>query len=613
MTDDGWDFEVESVPLNDLGIDAEEKLGMVIVQPEYELEPDGTVPFRLSTAHREAQKELIEKAFRIRAVESEDRDVPIPFVLFPEVSIPVHNPEGLDFLRQQMEQVEEDVIFIGGLEGLSRREARNVVASFVPDLEVAKPAFPDVGSFVNLCVIAVKSANGRLSWHFQAKLRPSQWEQRRNMACGQRVLYFVADHVAFLCQICFDHIAVDGEEPLNTALCHQLVERTPHNAAALDFVFVPQCNPKPDDNSLRQKTSRLLNHQARALKNDMTAVVVVNKAACVQEPSEYGRSGFHYRTGRWHISTSDVGPKGYELYKSDGVTSAIFRKRTPAIHVATLVPPSHNIGNSGNPRQPLDTPRSYLIGNECDAAPCSCLPGTSCPVVSFVECDCLPCKLRDSLLRSLPNTDLERHRWPDSDTDQSDLLASHYDEIRLALLALTCGRAGDLMDLLFLNRKGGKRNPDAWKDSVEVDAVRELAAALSVLRARWHTNCETAAQWTAVLENAVAVAVLDGEKTSHCKALATCYLNHYENYPYGARSRPLLIVALRSTGRVDQIVEEFQPIYSEARSRRPFAEDSPYRPTRVRAFLCRDDLFQEARRAPVLADYLQGVMEVIGA
>ena len=170
MTDSSWDFEVVRVDLDGLGIDAGQRLGMVIAQPEYELNPDAAVPFRISDESREAQKDLIEKAFKIRAAENQQRNVPIPFVLFPEASIPVSDPDGLDCLRQEMEQVQEDVIFIGGLEGLSPQEAQGVADRFVLGVDAARPVFA-AGAFVNVCVIAVKPANGRLGWHFQAKLR----------------------------------------------------------------------------------------------------------------------------------------------------------------------------------------------------------------------------------------------------------------------------------------------------------------------------------------------------------------------------------------------------------------------------------------------------------
>jgi hypothetical protein len=121
MTESAWDFQVERVTLFDLSINATQRLGMLIVQPQYTPVRDGPIPFRISEEYREAQKVLIEMAFEIRAAESQQRNVPIPFILFPETAIPAHDPDGLEFLRQQMEGAQEDVIFIGGLVRLNSK------------------------------------------------------------------------------------------------------------------------------------------------------------------------------------------------------------------------------------------------------------------------------------------------------------------------------------------------------------------------------------------------------------------------------------------------------------------------------------------------------------
>ena len=609
MTSSGWDFEVQRIDLGQLEVDAGQRLGMVVVQPEYQPVPNGAVPFRISDVCREAQIGLIKRAFQIREAEREERRVPIPFVLFPEAAIPVVEVDGLSYLHEQMKEAQGEVVFIGGLEGLNRQEAEQVAVRFGAET----PVF-EAGAFVNLCVIAVKSADEQLSWYFQAKLRPSQQEDRRNMAHGRAVLHFVAPRVAFLCQICFDHIAQEGDEALGDALCRQIVKETDPDVAKLDFVFVLQCNDKPNHESFRKHTSYLVNCQ-RGLSTQGTqgsrTVVVVNKAAASQEPSEYGRSGFHYAANRWRPPTNDIGPMGYELYDLSDVTSAVFRKRTPAIHVATLVPPSHNIGNSGNPRHPLNIPRSYLIEDGCDATTCSCLPGTSCAAGKYVECDCLPCKLRDCLLQDLPKTDPNNHHWTGPHADTSSAIESHYGEIRGELLALNCQRAVELLDLLFSAHKKRNRNPDTWKESAELDGVRQLAAALSVLREHGQIDFETASRWTAKLGNAISIAVLDGAYSSDCKDLAEKYSKRHEDYSPQARSTPVLIVALRSIGRVDPIVEEIQFDYTEARNGGLFKGSSPYEPARVRTFLCRDDLFHQARKETALGDYLSSKMEAI--
>jgi len=610
MPDDSWDFEVERVNLDRFSIDAGQRLGMVIIQPEYELVPDAAIPFRISGICREAQKALIEKAFQIREGENQERRVPIPFILFPEAAIPVSDPDGLECLRQQMQQAEGEVVFIGGLEGLTPQQAHEVANTFAPGVDAAKPVFT-AGAFVNLCVIAVKSVDGPLSWHFQAKLRPSQWEQPRNMAHGQRVLYFTAPRIAFLCQICFDHITMEGEESLNIALCRKLITHTqPGDAAALDFVFLPQCNQQPGHISIRQNASRLINYQDRAFKNDMLAIVVINKAANVQEPSEYGRSGFHYRAGRWQIPILDIGPKGYELSDSDDLTSAVFRKRTHAIHVATLVPPSHNIGDSGNPRQPLENPRSYLIKEGCDPAACSCLPGTSCAVGTFVECDCLPCRLRDVLISALPTKD-EKKRWQGFDVGQSQLLERHYGEIRKDLFMLRCGRARELVHLLLHMHKDGSTNPDLWS-GLQFEAVVEMLSALSVLAELKPVNFETSPQWTALLGEFLALALLDGADRKYSwDEMEVDYRKRFEGQYYrpDTRRKPVLLAMLRSRGLVQPLVKSSSLDFTKpADPNRLDDENSFTKSTPLRFYVCQDTLFEGARQANTIEEFLKSEM-----
>lgn len=612
---DDWGLQVHCVHLPDLEVSAEKKLGMVLVQPYFELVADSTTPFRISAQHRKQQIALIEKAFQIRQLEIQERGVPIPFILFPELAIPVCDPDGLNTLQEMISQAQGDLVFIGGLEGVGQDEARHLVDRFGIGGDPAQPVF-GAGAFVNLCVIAVKHSSGRVNWYFQAKLRPSQWEQPRNMAQGKRVLYFVGNDIAFLCLICFDHIASQGQEPLNAALCQGLIKSMQPNVATLDFLFVPQFNAKPDGKSQLENTRHLLNYQTRTFKNDMTSVVIVNRAAPIQESSEFGRSGFYCKARRWQIPEKDSGPKGYVLKDVDGVTSAVFRKRTQAIHVAALVPPSHNVNNPGNPRQPLDNPRSYVIGESCDSAACSCLPGTTNAAGCYVECSCLPCSFRDALPSSFATKD-EKNRWQGSDLGQSEQLQRRYGEIRQSLLTMQSDRAHDLMSILLLvhDPKGGKcDNPDLWSKE-EVEAVIELTSALSVLAEIESIHITTEKHWTALLGAALAVAAIDGEDRKHSwMQIALDYHRRFdgEYLSLDARRRLLLIVALRSSGLIREIVEPMQfDITKPTRSDAMGDKDLITKPTAQRFFVCQDSLFAGARQAPNIAAYLKREMSQI--
>ena len=605
--DSACSFQVERINIDGLSTDSRRKLGVVLVQPEYELVLDGKVPFRVLETNRETQIKLIEKAFQIRGAESQDRNVPVPFILFPEAAIPVRDPDGLDCLSQQMAEAQGDVIFIGGLEGLSPKELRDLVNKFPPKVEVARPAFDAVGTFVNTCVIVIKPDGGDLAWHFQAKLAPSQWEQGRDMAKGTRLLYFVSRRLAFVCQICFDHIATDGTKALNLTLCDSLIECSQPLAAPLDFVFVPQWNPKPKDACVRRNTGLILNFQDPQLSNQLTTVVMVNKAAVDQESLGFGRSGFHYRDGRWQPPPSDIGPKGYELYESDDITSAVFRKRTQAIHVATWVPPSHNVGDPGNLRQPLENPRSYLITQECDPTPCSCLAHEqACGM--FVTCDCLPCKLRETLLVNLPDCDA-KGRWQTADEVQHKSLVEHYGEIRAQMLTLNSARTGDLLDLLLLKYEHRKANPDTWTEP-RPSAVQELVAALSVLR-EWDQPLalETCGAWTAHLGDSLAVVVLDGlDYEVAWRTLILAYTKKFTDLYYEPemRKRTVLFVALRSKGRIEPSLKAEWLDFTEPKNRAVLGDDrSITQPKRPQFWVCQGNFLEQAREEKSIKHYLR--------
>jgi len=625
MTNASWDFQVKCVKLNDLNIDARQRLGMVIVQPEYELISDGEVPFRISDTYRNAQVDLIEKAFEIRAAEIGQRGISIPFILFPEAAIPVHRPDGLDCLCQQLTKAQGDVIFIGGLEGQSTQEIEDLVNRFRPKIEIAKPYYDTVGEFVNVCVIAVKPSDGELSWHFQAKLAPSQWEQPRSMARGKRLLYFLATPpLAFVCQICFDHVAKQGREMLSESVCNNLIQESAPLAATLDFVFIPQYNPKPQEPVFVRNTSFILNHKNTHLSNQLATVVVINKASMLQEPapSGYGRSGFFYGPDRWRIPSKDIGPRGYELFEfeceSDRVTSAVFRKRTQAIHVATWIPPAHNTGDPGNPKLPLENPRSYLLEMVCDPNECFNLSADRCAGSLFVVCDCLPCKLRDTLLLNLPTTD-EKHRWKASDGEQGNNLKAHYQEIRKNLLGLSCSRTGELLDLLLFAYDDKKANPDTWKEP-RPGAVIELMASLCVLKEwRGSLNLATESNWTALIGDSIAAIIIDGEDGKRdWNFLSTAYVEEFEKVYFRSemRKRPILFIALRSKGQVESGIKAISPKFTDLqdRGRLEDGKENEKRYTEhqhLQFFVCQGSLLEQAKLESSIKDFLESKMGAI--
>ena len=601
-----WDFRIERIDLDCPSINGGDNLGMVIVQPEYGLDADGQVPFRISNRQRTAQLDLIREAFRLREIEAQARRLPVPFILFPEMAIPVTNPDGMDCVKEQMDLASGEVIFIGGLEGLTLGESESLLARFPPSIPGAILDTDRAGAFINSCVIVVKNSSGSLSWYYQSKIAPSQWEQPRNMCQGKRLLYFFQRGLAFVCQICSDHIGAQGAEDLNTYMCSSLIRLAEPHPISLNYVFNLQYNARPDDDSFRESRRLILNYADTQFSNHYASVIVCNCAASTQESSQYGRSGIHYRRGRWQIPQRDIGPKGYELFDNEEVTSAVFRKRTAAIHVATLISPTNNQGNSGNPRYPLDSPKSHLIGQGCDATPCICIVDG----VQSVVCDCLPCKLRDILPSRIKN-----HRLGDvlnaSDEIQRKSLKTHYADIREQMLTHTCGRSCEILGLLFHCYDHKVANPDIWP-TLRCNAVEELVTVLSVLK-EWINNItlSTMKPWTALLGNDLAVVVVDGKGNLHWEVLFDEYCKSYRDQYFRSemRTRAVLFVALRAAGQVDPSVRAMQNDITEpddcAIQR---IEESIDRPQKERFWVCQGSLLEQARSEKSIRGYLQSKM-----
>jgi hypothetical protein len=163
-----------------------------------------------------------------------------------------------------------------------------------------------------------------------------------------------------------------------------------------------------------------------------------------------------------------------------------------------------------------------------------------------------------------------------------------------------------LLDLLFLIWPNKKGNPDTWT-SEKCDAIAELASALSVLVEIGELRLETQRYWTAELAESVGVVVVDGEQSLHWSNLAEKYVRELDSAPYAppARTRAVLIVALRSIGYVHQMIDKFSPDTTKPQNRNLLGASTPFEPTRATMYVCGDVLFVEARRQAAIAPFLR--------
>lgn len=231
----------------------------------------------------------------------------------------------------------------------------------------------------------------------------------------------------------------------------------------------------------------------------------------------------------------------------------------------------------------------------------------------FVECDCLPCKLRDVLLADLPKED-KKERWKSSDMVQDQLLERNYRQIRESLLMLGSARAREVVYLLLQMHENDRwSNPDVWLDP-QSEAVVELLAALSVLAGLQPVDFNASPQWTAWLGESFAVALLDGADLKHWTEMELSYKKRFEEQYYRpeTRSKPVLLVALRSRGQVQPVVKPSWLEYTVPKDQNRLGDkDSFARSTPLRFYVCQEGLFDEARQATTIRDFLESQMRCV--
>ena len=113
MSDAAWDFTIDKVPIDLSSINASRPLGFVIAQPLFNLDPDSNPHFQILPEFRQTQCDAITSSFAVRETETNTRQIPIPFILFPEGAIPTKDPDGLEIVASKMQDLTDEVIFIG--------------------------------------------------------------------------------------------------------------------------------------------------------------------------------------------------------------------------------------------------------------------------------------------------------------------------------------------------------------------------------------------------------------------------------------------------------------------------------------------------------------------
>lgn len=224
------------------------------------------------------------------------------FTLFPEYAIP--GIEGASAINDRISAAAwpNESIIIAGVHGISKDEYRDlcdVLAAHVSQSNAPNSILDN--QWVNCCVIWVKDHEGVVQTWMQPKVRPAWSEMNvtcNDMFCGTNIFVFEGRYeptsypCRFVTLICYDWVA----SVAGTTVCQELLTKLNQlwvqSQPDLDWVFVVQCNPKPNHPSFLNSTHQFLTDRTYAFVQRDNAIVIHANTAASPHPTRTGKGGF---------------------------------------------------------------------------------------------------------------------------------------------------------------------------------------------------------------------------------------------------------------------------------------------------------------------------------
>lgn len=362
-----------------------QQIKVVAMQPHVHL--TDTEPFRWPAGEKEKQIDGIKRTLEI------SKNKQAHFTLFPEYSIP-----GLDGVGAIDEVIASNdwpnnTIIIGGIDGLSKTEYQQL---FQPNNTECHPNNkPDKvanGYWVNCCVIWIKCDAGSIKKYLQPKISKAKDELLTpcyNLFPGSSVYNFIGilnyvDDATyefhFFTLICFDWIYKHQGKLLNQLILEELNK----NTQRLEWVFLPQHNPKPNYSEFVGSTTSFFDDAIcnNVIRHD-TAIFFINSATddkpSLYIPDTYGVSSivFHARANILSDGCKHTACFKKGKYRNlNNCHDIVFREMGACVHSFEVPVPRFLQRAMGSLSLPIQQAEVYPI---IDGEPDPRLPGAEVP------------------------------------------------------------------------------------------------------------------------------------------------------------------------------------------------------------------------------------------
>lgn len=277
-----------------------DEVRIVAMQPFIRFQPAPEEPFRWSNDAVEMQLAAIHRTLDTARDGFGGRFA--NFTLFPEYAIPGLAGVAAINDRTSANDWSNESIIIAGVHGIPKAEYRDlcdVLSAHVSQAN-APDSVPD-DKWVNCCVIWVKDREGVIRKWVQPKVRPAWPEMNvtcNDMFCGSYLYVFECQYepsdypCRFVTMICFDWVASVAGNTVCKELLSKLNQLWTQSQPPLDWVFVVQCNTRPNHFSFLNSTYQFLTDSTYPFVQRDKAVVVHANTAISPHPIRTGEGGF---------------------------------------------------------------------------------------------------------------------------------------------------------------------------------------------------------------------------------------------------------------------------------------------------------------------------------
>lgn len=470
------------------------------------------------------------------------------FTLFPEYAIP--GDDGVSAINDRICAATwpNESIIIAGVHGISKDEYRNLcdlLAAHVSPNNSPDSVADD--KWVNCCVIWVKDQEGRIQTWVQPKVRPAWSEMNvpcNDMFCGTTLYVFECWYepsgypCRFTTLICYDWVASVAGTTVCQDLLAKLNQLWVHSHPDLDWVFVVQCNPKPNHPSFLNSTHQFLTDRTTyAFVQRDNATVIHANTAVSPHPTRTGQGGFSacVFSPSAQLDCSGCRPticmQPSSLRESNILQrckDVVFREMGECIHAFTVRVPRFVTPDTTDRTCPLPLAHVYATGESTDPR----LSGAPVPAAVKWVSDALdgiepmsattlsgcPLKVKAEVIEPTIITamrTIDGHAASDS-VNWAACSFSHGNESR---------------------NEGRRLNADLWGTN-EVDALKHVLHSLTSLGLAYNLEFESSVLHGAVQddEGVVQVVAIRGDTHQDCRL-------HYDKHIPHHGTDPVLVIA----------------------------------------------------------------------